>query len=159
MLIWVVFLVLTTPLCIWAAWSDLKFLKIPNILSILLGLVFVVSGIFLLPLDEYLWRLLIGVAAVLVGFLIYLSGLIGGGDIKLFAAMLPFITPNELYAFTFLVSITALSGVAAHRVVGKLGLAPAGWKSWEGGKKYPLGLSLAGALIFYFLIHIGKAIA
>ena len=154
MIVWIVFFLLTTPLCIWAAWSDLKFMKIPNILSVLLALVFIVSGVFLLPFDDYLWRILIGLTAFFVGFLIYLGGVIGGGDIKLIAAMLPFVAPADMLAFAFLISVLSLAGVAAHRLIGKLGLAPNGWLSWQDGKKFPFGFTLAGSLMYYLVFNI-----
>ncbi len=145
----IVFFVVTAPFCLWAAWSDLKFLKIPNILSILLAVSFVVVGIFVLPFEDYLWRLFVGVAAFTIGFVIYLSGAIGGGDIKFIAAMLPFVAWADLLSFMFLISIMSLAGVAIHKLVGKLKLAPKGWKSWNSGRKFPFGFSLAGALLYY----------
>lgn len=150
MLVWTLtFFVLTLPICIWAAWSDLKFLKIPNILSVVLALLFIILGPFVLPFDDYVGRIIVGLIALAVGFLIHFTGLVGGGDLKLIAAMLPFIAREDLVAFAFVVSIMTLAGVAAHRTIGKLGYAPEGWKSWEGHRKYPFGYSLAGAFIFY----------
>ncbi len=153
----IVFLVITAPFCLWAAWSDLKFLKIPNILSIMLAISFVIVGIFVLPFEDYLWRLFVGVAAFVIGFVIYLSGIIGGGDIKFIAAMLPFVAPDDLLAFAFLISIMSLAGVASHRLVGKLKLAPEGWKSWNTGRKFPFGFSLAGALFYYGVFNVFMA--
>lgn len=155
MLLWTLtFFVLTLPISIWAAWSDLKFMKIPNIISIVLALIFIVVGPLVLPFDIYLGRILVGIIALAVGFLIFFTGIAGGGDIKLLAAMLPFIAREELFAFAFLLSAMTLSGIAAHRLVGKLGYAPEGWISWQGNRKYPFGLSLAGSFSFYFAVHI-----
>ncbi len=147
------------PFCLWASWSDLKFLKIPNILSIILALVFVVLGVLVLPFDDYLWRLFVGVVAFALGFLIFFTGLIGGGDLKLIAAMLPFVAPGDLMQFAFIVAIMGLAGITAHRLVGLVGLAPKGWKSWEAGRKYPFGMSLSGALMAYFIIIMTQSIA
>ncbi len=154
----IVLFVVTAPFCLWAAWSDLKFLKIPNMLSILLALSFVIVGVLVLPIEEYLWRLLVGVAAFTIGFLIYTTGTIGGGDIKFIAAMLPFVAITDLLAFAFLISIMSLAGVASHKLVGKLKLAPDGWKSWNSGRKFPFGFSLAGALVYYGAFNIFKAL-
>ncbi|MBL4806704.1 MAG: hypothetical protein JKY31_05360 [Rhodobacteraceae bacterium] len=135
----------------------MKFMTLPNVMVGLLAITFIVSGPFVLPFDDYLWRVLIGVIALTLGFLIHFTGVMGGGDLKLIAAMLPFVAYQDLIAFAFLMSIMTLAGVAAHRFVGWAGYAPEGWKSWEGRKKFPFGLSLAGTLIFYLGLQVYTA--
>jgi len=43
------------PIAIWVAWSDMKFMKIPNKAVIALMLVYVVAGLLILPLGTWAW--------------------------------------------------------------------------------------------------------
>ena len=63
------FLPFALPISIWVAWSDLKFMKIPNKAVYALLAVFLVVGLIALPLADYPWRLLhtLGLAAVKQG--------------------------------------------------------------------------------------------
>jgi len=52
-LLW--FLPFTLPIAIWVAWSDMKFMKIPNNAVIALLVVYLVVGPFVFPLNTYGW--------------------------------------------------------------------------------------------------------
>ena len=152
-----IFLVVTFPFCIYATWSDLKFLKIPNILPLSMVAVFILLGPIVLPFDEYLRSLLYGFIALLLGIAIFAARLVPAGDLKFTAAIIPFVDTNELLSFAMFVSLAAFLAVFTHLVFGWLGLAPRGWASWKKGggwkRHFPVGFALAGGLLIYLAAH------
>ena len=46
-LLW--FLPFTLPVSVWAAWSDMKFMKIPNKAVLVMTLIYLLVGLFVLP--------------------------------------------------------------------------------------------------------------
>ena len=90
------FLPFALPICIWVAWSDLKFMKIPNKAVLALTVVFLAIGLIVIPLAEYPWRLVHLVVVLIVGFVMNIAGMIGAGDAKFAAAMAPFVPIGEL---------------------------------------------------------------
>ena len=147
-----VLLIVAAPFAISAAWSDLKFMIISNRLNIALAVAFVIAGPLVLPLGDYGLRLAVGVTALVVGFVLNMLGLVGGGDAKFAAAMLPFVAPGDLGVFAVLFLVMLLAAFAAHRLCRALPAfrnAVPDWKSWRSGEAFPMGLALAGALLFY----------
>jgi prepilin peptidase CpaA len=71
-----------------AALSDAVRLRIPNILSVILivlfGLVAITSG---MSVSDVLWRVAAGGLVLAVGFALFAVNLFGGGDVKLLAAV------------------------------------------------------------------------
>lgn len=151
-----IFLAIALPFAIWAAWSDLKYMKIPNKMVLALAATFIVAAFVLLPLDVVLWRLLGGFIVLAVGFILFAIGGFGGGDAKYAAAIALFVPHTDAGFFIFILAISALIAVFLHRMFGKLKFtAPIteNWKSWTAGKNFPLGLGLSGAFIFYLAIR------
>ena len=109
-----IFLAVAAPFALWSAWSDLKYMKIPNILVMLMTGAFLISGVILLPLDVFLWRLLGGLIVLVIGFTLFSLGGIGGGDAKFAAAMALFIDHNHISSFLLELSLFALLGVILH---------------------------------------------
>lgn len=72
---------------IFAACSDVATMKIPNWVSIALAALFPVVALSTgMPLAEIGWHLLFGAAVLLIGFMLFQVGMMGGGDAKLIAA-------------------------------------------------------------------------
>jgi len=150
------FLPFALPICLWAAWSDLKFMKIPNKAVLALFLVFVLIGPFALPLAEYPWRFAHVAVVLVAGFVMNLGGLLGAGDAKFAAAMAAFVPLADLRIFLILFAAVLLAAFATHRAaraLPRLRAATADWKSW-GAKDFPMGLALGGALIFYLALGL-----
>ncbi len=148
-----VFLPLVLPIALWVAWSDMKFMKIPNKAVLSLAAVFLVAGPFVLPLDDWLWRWLHLLVVLAVGFLMNMGRLIGAGDAKFAAAMAPFVALEDLRLALALFAASLLGAFASHRGLGLLGpfrRATADWESWR-RRDFPMGLALAGMLILYLL--------
>lgn len=140
------FFVLTLPFAFWAAWSDLRDMKIRNRMNLALFAVFLVSGLLLLPLGDYLTRLGIAAAALVVGFVLNAIGKLGGGDAKFIAAFIPFIDPGRFSAFLMVLAMCLLAAVVVHRVAKRIPAitrATPHWVSWTRKSYFPMGLGLA----------------
>ena len=149
------FLLVAGPLCIIAAVNDLKTMKIPNWISIVLFAVFLPLGLLLLPFDEFLWRLLATVILFVIVFVMNAVGLIGGGDAKLAAAFTPYIATHDYGAFLFVMAVAGILTLVAHRIAGRIPAirnATPEWKSWTAGNHFPYGLTICVTAIYY-LIH------
>ena len=148
------------PICLWVAWSDMKFMRIPNLANYALALVWIVPGLVLvafgvIPLAGWAWGIALGLAVLLVGFLANMAGLVGAGDAKFAAAMAPFFLGTPWTAVYVLFASCLIGAFAAHRTlraVGPFRSASADWASWTHAK-FPMGLALAGSLA---LVLIGR---
>ncbi len=150
------FLPFALPICIWAAWSDLAFMKIPNKAVLALVGVFLVIGLLALPLADYPWRLLHLVVVLVVGFGLNMIGAVGAGDAKFAAAMAPFVALPDWRLFLILFATTLIAAFVTHRMFRALPAfraRTAGWVSWE-SKKFPMGLALGSALVFYLALGL-----
>lgn len=148
------FLPFVLPIAVWVAWSDMARMKIPNLAVLALLVVFAVVGLIALPLDVYSWRWVNLVVILAVGFIANMLGLMGAGDAKFAAAMAPFILRDDFVLFMYLFAATLLAGFTIHRIARRIGpirRRTEDWESWT-RKDFPMGLCLAGALVFYLLI-------
>ncbi|WP_434613252.1 A24 family peptidase [Tabrizicola sp. M-4] len=140
---------------LWVAWSDMKFMKIPNTSVLALAAVFIVIGPIALPFEAWLWGLALGMITLVAGFIISTLRLVGAGDAKFAAAMAPFFTGSSpAFVFTLFAGCL-LAAFAAHRLLRLTPFRSATpeWVSWT-SRKFPMGLALSGTLIFYFLLGL-----
>ncbi|TKA96574.1 hypothetical protein FAZ78_10675 [Cereibacter changlensis] len=147
------FLPFAIPIGVWVAWSDMKFMKIPNKAVLALLAVFLLVGPLALPLEVWAWRWTQFAAVLAVGFALNMARLVGAGDAKFAAAMAPFFALGDLRFGLALFAACLLAAFFSHRGLGLIGLfrsATADWASWT-HKDFPMGLALAGTLIFYLL--------
>lgn len=143
------FLPLAAPVALWAAWSDMKFMKIPNKAVLALAATFAVTGLFALPLPEYGWRWVHLAVVLAITFAMTMAGMIGAGDAKFAAAMAPFVALGDVRLFIGIFSASLLAAFVAHRglrAIPALRAATPDWASWT-SRKFPMGLALGGALI------------
>jgi len=148
------FLPFVLPICLWVAYTDLRWMKILNIAVIALLVVFLFVGLVALPFDVYAWRLAHIAVMLALGVLMNAAGLVGAGDAKFVAAAAPFIPLGDVRLVLVILAICLLAGFIAHRLAKHTALrrlAP-GWESWDRGKKFPMGLCLGGALAFYLCL-------
>ena len=149
-----IFFVLSLPICIWVAWNDMKFMKIPNKSVVALAGLFLVMGLFLLPLPEYGWRLVQLLIILAIGFVLNMLRLVGAGDAKFAAAAAPFIPGGDATVVVYLFAGVLLVAFAVHRMAKNISiirnLVPE-WKSWE-IREFPMGLALGSTLSFYLLL-------
>ncbi len=147
------FLPFVIPIAVWVAWSDMKFMKIPNKAVLALLVVFFVVGLLALPLEVWAWRWTHFAAILVLGFAMNATGMIGAGDAKFAAAMAPFFALDDLRFVLALFAAALIGAFVSHRTARALGPVRAAtptWESWT-NKSFPMGLALAGTLVFYFL--------
>lgn len=148
------FLPFATAIGVWVAWSDMKFMRIPNQSVIALALVWLGVGPFVLPLATWLLGMGLGIAVLIAGFIGNRAGLFGAGDAKFAAAMAPFFVQADWRFLYVLFAACLIGAFATHRglrLIGPLRSATPDWASWT-HKKFPMGFALSGALIFYLLV-------
>lgn len=153
------FLPFVTPICIWVAWSDLKFMKIPNMAVYALVAVFVVVGLIALPFQEYLSRYVNIVVVLAIGFVLNLRRMVGAGDAKFAAAMAAFVPAGGVIDILMVFAGVLLGAFATHRIFRALpALRGAGsdWASWTHAR-FPMGFALGGTLLLYIILSIALA--
>ena len=140
---------------IWVAWSDMKFMKIPNTAVLALAGAYVVLGLPALPFDLYLWGLALGAITLVAGFLVATLRLVGAGDAKFAAAMAPYFAGTTPALVFVLFAGCMIGAFAAHRALRQTPFRSAtpDWASWT-HRKFPMGLALSGCLCFYFLLGL-----
>jgi len=148
------FLLFAAPICIWVAWSDLKMMKILNLSVMALLGVFLVVGVFVLPLRVIPWQLLNLVVVLVLGFILNMVGGFGAGDAKFAAAAAPFVARGDIGFVMMLLATLLILAFIVHRVMRATPafrrLTP-GWESWE-HKDFPMGLALGPTLLTYLAL-------
>ena len=150
-------LIIFPAVMIMAALSDLLTMTIPNRLSIILVASFaplaVVAG---LPIESFLMHLAVGAGILVVGFLLFSIGTLGGGDAKLLAAAGLWIGAANL--LTFLLYVAVVGGALAlcillyRRLPMAAAAAGPAWAFRLHGKEtgIPYGIAIAGAALLTF---------
>ena len=155
---YLILLALTLPISLWAFFSDLKHMKIPNRAVYALAGVWLVAGALLFPLDAWAWRWVNAVAVYFVGYILYaLRAPVGAGDAKFAAAAAPFVFPNHVGVILVSLSMFSIAALIAHRTLRAIPAvvrATPDWASWKRGKnwlteKFPFGLALVATFVFY----------
>ena len=150
------FLPFVLPLCVYTAYTDMAMMRITNPTVIALAVVFLVIGLIALPFNVYLWRLLGLVVVLIAGIALNAAGIMGAGDAKFAAAAAPYVALGDLRLLAALFTATLLAATVTHRLAKHTPvrrLAPT-WKSWDKGKKFPMGLALGTSLAFYLALGI-----
>lgn len=148
------------PLMIVACYTDLKTLKIPNLVVLLVVVAYLVTGLWGLPTDVFLWRLLAGVIVLFIGYAAWTTGVVGGGDVKMAAAIAPFIVPSDLAVVLLIFSIVSVVLLVMLWIVQRmLGERRTGWMAIDqvGGsvwkRSFPMGLVLGLTTTFYLGLY------
>ena len=150
------FLPVVTPIAIWAAWSDLARMKIPNLAVLALLAVTIPVGFLALPATDWLFRLINAPVILAICFVFFAAGAMGAGDAKYAAAAAPLFDRQDLPLIIILTTATLLAGFTLHRLVlytPALRKRMPDWHSWE-RKDFPMGLVISGIILFYLLIVV-----
>ena len=148
------FLPFVLPICLYVAYTDLAQMRITNQTVMALAVIFVVIGFFLMPFNDYLWKLAVLVLVMIVGVILNAAGAMGAGDAKFIAVAAPYLALGDLQFVMMLFMAILLAAALTHRVVKHTPLrrlAPE-WESWDRGKKFPLGLALGPCLAVYLIL-------
>lgn len=149
------FLLPALPIALWAGWSDLRVMRIPNAAVLALAAVYLVVGPLVLPLETWAWRWTHLAVLLALGFVVSTLGLVGAGDAKLAAAMAPFVALRDLAVVLPLFALVLLASFVLHRGLGRLPAfrrMTADWESWS-RNDFPMGIALSGS----FLLYLGLA--
>lgn len=149
------------PLMLYTMWSDLKRMIIPNAVCLAVFGIFLATGSWGLDLPTFGWRILHAVIAFGVGFLVFQvsGGNIGGGDIKLIVAFVPFIPGAGATTVIFLFSVIALATIAlflAARWV--LRGRDVGYAAFNQKMYLPAGISLGVTVLIYMGLELARAL-
>ena len=143
------------PISIWVAWSDMKYMRIPNVACFALFISFLVIAPLTYDLHPYGIRIAQGFIILILGFFATSLGFVGGGDSKFAAAMAPFVALVDIYPFVFLVGLLSFISVVLHKLAG---ITPGiksyikDWDSWNAHGMFPFGVTLAASLITYLVL-------
>ena len=146
-----VFFVLTLPICLWVAASDLRFMKIRNKAVLALLAIYAVAGALLLPLPDYLWGWVHFAVVLVAGFVMTMIGAMGAGDAKFLAAAAPYIPLADSGEALYILVVTALIALILHRALRRIpavSRALPEWESWS-NPKFPMGMALGPSLSVY----------
>ena len=156
----IVFFVPSLPIAIWVAWSDMRFMKIPNKAVISLFCSFCLLGLFVLSMDTFLWRLAQGGVVLVIGFALNLVRALGAGDAKSAAAIAPLVAAHDIGMVLVLFAGVLIAAFCTHRFFRALPPVQRhfhDWKSWT-HPKFPMGLALSGTLLIYLGLGIALGV-
>jgi prepilin peptidase CpaA len=90
-----------------AAIWDLTSRRIPNLLPAIIAVLYFIQAVYVSAWADIPWHLLTGVGVLVVGIVIFSFGWLGGGDVKLLAALALWSGPDQII---LLLLITCLAG-------------------------------------------------
>jgi prepilin peptidase CpaA len=141
--------IVLTPLCfmlpilVVVGYSDLRHMRIPNMLSYLALAVFVVTAP-MVGWSELALRAVVATAIFVLGFAAFALRLFGGGDIKIMAALMLFIPSQTLTVFALCFSASMIIGILFVLIVRKFPQRfSVGWTGLTETGKFPMGISIA----------------
>lgn len=145
--------VFLSPLLMAVILFDLRSLKLPNLLSILMAALFVVSVSWSLPLPELAWRIVAAFLVLILGMGLNAAGLLGGGDVKVLSALTLFIPTQDWLSFVFVLCVATIVGIAGLLIVRKvLRGRKVTWLGLVESGRYPMGLSIGLAGLYQLVI-------
>lgn len=161
-------IVLTLRICVvmlavFAAYEDVRYLRIRNTIAMAVAVLFIPVA-FTLPLHSVMAHGIGGAVVLLVGFVLFMGGLLGGGDAKLLGALALWLEPGQLPAFLLIMAcaggVVALVALGFKKVPALTRFLPvlatkAGDKSWFAALSrqetvVPYGVAIAIATLFTF---------
>ena len=161
-------LVVSFPLTVlYAVVSDVRSLKIPNWASIGIAVTFLPAAL-LGGMDLATIAIHYGIGAVLlaVGMFLFIRGIVGGGDVKLLAAITVWIGWDDLGLYLFLVALIGGALALVVMAIGRISRLPSFLDSvpWLGrdpasaqGVPYGVAIGLAAILLFSRLAVVPRA--
>lgn len=132
--------------------SDLRTMTIPNWLT---GGAFVLFAALVfvgLDLETALTRLMGAGIVLIVSFILFVIGGLGGGDAKAATAFALLIAPVDAGFVLMTLAVTGLIGVGVLFLLRRTPLAEGNWKMWDEPKRFPYGLTLGVTLILYLAL-------
>ncbi|HPE24880.1 A24 family peptidase [Albidovulum sp.] len=150
-------LVAVAPVMLAAGWFDLRFLRIPNVLSLMVVAAFVLFCLAYPP-GDLVWRLAVAAGVFALGFVAYYFRAFGAGDVKFLSALMLLVPLESLALFANVFSLSMLAGIAVVLTMKRIPVfARTGWASMRPGRHFPMGVSigLAGLLHPIAVVALG----
>lgn len=153
------------PLCLgYAMVSDVRRLIIPNATCIVIAVMFLPASVLAgMEFSAIAWHYAVGVGLLVAGIGLFAGGLIGGGDVKLLAAVGIWNGPEHLAPFLVLMAL--IGGVLAAAILlarkSEKGLAllnAVGWLKDGDAKTQPLPYGVAIGLAAVYLYASNPAL-
>jgi prepilin peptidase CpaA len=136
-------LLLMAPVLIAVAYCDMRYMRIPNMLSLIAIGIFVVTAP-LIGWPEAGLRLAVAAVVFILGFIAFAFRLFGGGDIKMLSALMLFVPTQTLALYAYVFSAAMLIGIV---FILSLRAGPwfrdSSWISMQAKGKFPMGISIA----------------
>jgi len=140
-----------------AAWLDLLTMKIPNRFVLVFAAAFFLAAFAVgMPAQQIAMHIAAGVAMLVVSFLLFIPGWIGGGDAKFFAATAMWLGWQPLFEYALVSSIfgglltLGILFARSHPLPAPLARQP--WVSRlhdvDTGVPYGIAMAIAGLVIF-----------
>ena len=140
---------IATPVALAVILFDLKTMTIPNWLT---GGAFVIFAVLVfagLGLETALGRLMGAGIVLVVSFIMFAVGGLGGGDAKAATAFALLIAPIDAGFVLMALAVIGLIGVGALFLLRRTRLAQGEWEMWSEPRRFPYGLTLGATLILY----------
>ncbi len=144
---------LLVPLLLAVIFYDLRFMLLPNRLAALFVVLFLATVPWSIPLDVVAWRIGVGLLVLVIGMGANAAGLLGGGDVKVLAALILFIPYQKLLPFAFILCICMIIGIVLLLALRRaLRGDDVSWRGLQENGRYPMGISigLAGLFMVFF---------
>ena len=138
-------LLLIAPLLIYAGYSDLRLLKIPNWISLAM---LAASVVFLpmLPGSEIGARAVAAIVIFGIGFVLFALNTLGAGDVKMLTALMLFVPSGMLQVFLLMLSVALLVSIGLITVARWHPLpAVQHWHSIATPRSLPMGVAISAA--------------
>jgi prepilin peptidase CpaA len=129
-------------------------MRIPNRLNGFIAALFLPVGLAFLPPEAVAWRYGVGLAVLVAGFALFALNRMGGGDVKMLAACAPWVAPGHAPAALQLLALALILGLGV--VLGLRFLLRGRRTAWRGlrrGQRFPMGVSIAGAMLGYLALE------
>lgn len=136
-------LALAAPVLLAAAVFDLRHMRIPNALSVVLATIFAAACLATLP-GDFAMRLIVAGSVLVLGAAAFFAGLVGAGDVKLLTTLLLLVPAAGMPVFALEFSAALAVTMAALFSLKRLPVvAGLGWRGFAPGREFPMGVAIA----------------
>ncbi|MEO6298293.1 MAG: prepilin peptidase [Paracoccaceae bacterium] len=152
-------MLLLAPVLVAVAYFDLRFMRIPNGLTLITLGVLALIILFFPPAD--LWaRLAIAGLVFALGCVGFAFRMVGGGDVKILSALMLAVPTSGIAVFANVFSVSLITGIILVLTLRRFPIvAKLGWKSFGGSTKFPMGLSIAMAGLAFPLVTLATQVS
>lgn len=133
---------------------DGRYLRIPNWTVVAVIGVFFATASWGLPTETFLWRIGYGVATLAAGFALYqvASAFVGAGDLKLLAALAPFLSGATVGVFLLSYIVFSIVGLMVVKAMRSgLGERAEGFTALNAQGHFPAGVVISLSMIAVLL--------